>query len=269
MKKLLLLAAFCLSCGLAFAENTVVFKMDADQNALLFDGGGSFYDQEAYLGQRSYLITGRARLMSLKKINIEPDRKYRVVFNVKALGSQPANIYGGWICYDKQGKVIPSQAFHAISNSIIELEAPAAKGATSVKIKDGSKWRNRKGFYIAFNAAADGSDLPNYNFCRISGVEQKSGEWIVNLAEPLKSDYEAGTLVRQHVPGGDFFFCSDKTVMPGNWQKIESIWFVGKTIRRAASVKLVFIVNLPDKFKNSKLLIDEVEFLAEGGNISF
>ena len=269
MKKTVLFSGVLLLALTVSGAETVLYRMDADKNAKKFDGGGTIYNKEAKSGQNCYIVRGRNRLMSMNKIKIQPDKKYRASFYVKAVGESPAQIFGGWICYDKKGKVIPSEAFHSVRNSLTEVTASAAKGDKIIKIKDGSKWKKGKVYQIAFNAKKDDSDLPNYTVYGFEKVEQKDGVWQITLQKPLAFDVAGGTFVREHVKGGDFLFASNKVITPGEWQKIESIWYPGKYIRMASAVRLVLISNLDGKYKNSQILIDDLEMKMQGTNVEF
>lgn len=269
MKKIVLFSGVLfLALTAAWAE-TVLYRMDADKNAKKFDGGGTIYTKEAQSGQNCYFVKGRNRLMSMNQIKIQPDKKYRASFYVKAVGESPAQIFAGWICYDKKGKVIPSEAFHSVRNSLTEVVSAAVKGDRIVKIKDGSKWKKGKAFQIAFNAKKDDSDLPNYQVYGFEKLEKKDGVWQITLQKPLAFDVVKGTFVREHIKGGDFLFVSNKVITPGEWQKLESIWYPGKNIRRAFSVRMVLITNLAGKYKNSQILIDDLEMKMQGGNVEF
>lgn len=268
MKSMSILALTALT-GAVFAADTVLLRMDGEKK-IPFDGGGEIYTKEAYEGSGCYLVKGRTRLMSTQRIKIDPDRKYRLTMRVKAIGSKPGNLYAGWMCYTAGGKLIPTNAVNFVKGSFTELAAPAGKGAATVTIKDGSKWKSGEASFIVFDAKADNSDLPNFSFIGISKVEKKGDAWVLTLKKPLPAAYPAGTAVRDHLFGGnDFYFCCDRTVKPGEWQKVESPWIPGSQFHRGAVVRVALIVNLPDRASKAQVLIDDLEMQAHGGNVEF
>ena len=138
-------------------------------------------------------------------------------------------LYLGLQLYDKDNKRIDVITINSIPETATVLAADAKEGDTTLKIKDGAKWTNsRKDTVVAFGAKEDYSDLPNKNLIGIKKGSIKKGEdvWTLELAEPLKKAYSAGTKVRQHKNGGTYFYAVTKD-LTFDWQKVESPVFSG------------------------------------------
>ena len=266
MKKLFAIGVLFLSLALQATETTVL-SLNAENGVNGWDGGASIITDDVHLGSAAYIARGRKRLTTSKKIDIDPDNRYRVSLWLKQQGDAPSEIYCGWVCYDKAGKIIPSEAYHRVQGSFTELAAPARKGDNSIVVLNGSKWRKGKVNVVAFNAKKDESDLPNDATAgEVVDVVQEGGAWKIVLSKPLTADYPAGCGVREHLRGGDYFFHIEK-LKAGDWKRVQTNWFPGKNLRRAAFVKVVIIANLGNAFKNGSILFDDFEVIEEKTNV--
>ena len=103
-----------------------------------------------------------------------------------------------YIVYGADGKPIFAYQSYRLDKTETELAAPANAGDTTLKIKDGSKWRKGQGYYAAFNVQPDKSDLPNRDVhaSPITSVSlNEDGTWSATLANPLTKSYKVGTTV--------------------------------------------------------------------------
>ena len=267
-KQLFVLSIFIL-VGNIFGS-TIIYKMDADVNKDKFSVGKSqLYNKDSYQGKNSYFIKGRNYLLSPKILKIKPNEKYKASLYVKALGNMPSIIYAGWVCYNNDGKVIPSNAFHSVKNTITSVIETCKIGSKIIKVKDASKWKKGTIYCIAINAKKDNSDLPNYLTYPIDKIENVNNEWQIVLKNPTTVNISKETLVREHIKGGDFLFCSGKIIYPSEWEKIESIWYWGKEIRKAEAIQFVIITNLGKEFNYGQILIDNLTLKIQKGNIEF
>ena len=267
MKRLFLTCWLLAAAGL-FAADTVLLSLDAEKENG-WDGGAIITADEAHFGNAAYLAKGRKRLTSLKKIEIDGERKYRASLWLKQQGETPSEVYVGWVCYDSKGQVIPSEAYHRVSGSFTMLAAPAKQGESTILLKDASKWRKGKTCVVAFNADKGDADLPNHDTSDIvTAVEKEGDAWRVTLANPLAADYPEGCGVREHLKGGDLYFFISK-LEPGQWRQVQSPWTLGKNLRCASFVKLVIISNLATAFKDGRVLFDDVQVVTDGTNVSF
>ncbi|MDD5728698.1 MAG: hypothetical protein PHV59_09050 [Victivallales bacterium] len=107
-----------------------------------------------------------------------------------------------------------------------ELAAPAEKGATSIRVKDSSKWMriSRFNYLVAFNADPSGkqSDLPNFDTSPYLGkFTPANGFTEIELKAPLRKAYPAGTAVRLHIDRWCFGSCAGFIKLNEEWQKVQ------------------------------------------------
>lgn len=140
--------------------------------------------------------------LQFNQLNFDPKAKYTFTFDYKTVpNKKSAILYAGFFCYDKNGKQIFHHNVTHVPKSFTTLTKAVKAGDKTVAIKDGSKWR--KGTFIAFNAKANFSDLPNFEvYGYIQKAEKKGNEWILTLSNPVRKAYPAGTAIRNHRPGG-------------------------------------------------------------------
>ena len=269
MKKFLLLTAFAAGFSLGAVEPVPLQRWDAERGTIDWDGGMNVAPEAARSGNKGYLIRGKKRLTTLKSVEIDPDMKYRATIYLRSKGSEKAEIYVGYVCYDENGKIIPSQAYHRVPGSLTSLTAPAKKGDTVLYVADGAKWKKANNYTVVFNAAADESDLPNYSSIGpVKEVKAVDGKWQITLGKPLTQDYAAGTMVREHTLGGDYYFYIAQVNFT-DWKKITTGWTPGKNLRRAKKIKMVIISNLRSDCSKGEIYLDDVVFEVDGQNVSF
>lgn len=207
-----------------------------------------------------------------KKFDIDPQKKYTLKASVKAANIQnekdKSQVYVGFSVYDKKGRRINSFNSNIVPGTLTEVVEDAAKGATVIKIKDGSKFA-QKWCGIVAGAKEDLSDLPNFNYLGdVKSVESKDGAWEVTLVKPLLREVKAGTAVREHRRGGYLYTAGYKQVgkdwivmsgsisgtKAGTWNY--KIWPAG-----AAKAQIVILANwtrkdLETQFKDITLTVE-------------
>lgn len=151
-----------------------------------------------------------------KKFPVDPNKKYTVKVFCRAVNMKNEKdkslIYVGFSVFDKNGREFFSYNCNTVPGTFTEVVENAPKGATVLKIKDGSKFR-KKVTVIVTGAKADLSDLPNFNFfANVKGVASKNGVWEVTLEKPLVKDIPAGTKIREHARGGYLYSAGVKAV---------------------------------------------------------
>ena len=200
-------AAALIAAGtIAAQEQTLNTAADWNKNAALTDVDG--------------LLNAKNRtILSGKKFTVDPSKAYTIKFSVRTQNAQGYDfswVLSGFKVYDKNGREIHSIYVNPVSETLTEVVADAAKGATVIQLKDASKFRNKYVVLVA-NAKADFSDLPNYNLIgRITGVKKNGTVWEATLAKPLTKDVKAGTSVREHFSGGYLYTAGAKNVK-GDW----------------------------------------------------
>lgn len=159
--------------------------------------------------------------------------------DVKQLNDKPSYIWVGFIPYTAKGKLIGLQhGFRFSKGSLTALAAPAAKGAKTIKVENGSKWKNGKYYYAAFNAKKDMSDVPNFN---LSSMIAKVEGNTITLTKPLKKAYPEGTMLRQHRSGGTYVYTKSGKA-PAKWTSWKGKPAQGKILRKAAFISPMIMI---------------------------
>ena len=158
------------------------------------------------LGAEEVVISQAKKFFPLsKKIPVDFTKNY--TFTVKTKGGK-GKLLVCFFQYNEAQRRIGAAQVWGNADSVTELVAPAIRGASEFIVKDASKWKKpspRSGTNIvAFNAKADGSDLPNFTIdYYIKDITKlPDGTWKVEMRNPLRRSCRAGALVRQHYDGG-------------------------------------------------------------------
>ena len=142
---------------------------------------------------------------------------------------KPVQIYLGLIPADKNWKEFYFRNTGCVAGTFTVLASPLVRNTNKVVLKGIVPFK--KSAYIAFNAKADNSDLPNFQLERIKSVSTENGNTIVTLANRIRRSYPAGTSVRCHVDGPTYLYSS--VLRKGFPGKVKASGAVGK----AAKVK--------------------------------
>ena len=81
MNKWILTGCLLAAAGV-FAADAVLLSLDAEKENG-WNGGAVITTEEAHSGNAAYLARGRKRLTVLKKIDIDPERKYRDAHDIE------------------------------------------------------------------------------------------------------------------------------------------------------------------------------------------
>lgn len=151
-----------------------------------------------------------------KKFDIDPQKKYTLKLSVKAVNMQnekdKSQVYAGFTVFDQKGRRISPINCNIVPGTQTEVVEDAVKGATVIKIKDGSKFA-QQWCVIVTGAKGDLSDLPNYNYIgNVKSVGSNNGVWEVTLEKPLTRDVKAGTVIREHKRAGYLYTAGVKQV---------------------------------------------------------
>jgi len=230
-----------LSLGMANAAVIEEVKASAD-GAKKITGKLKIADID---GKKAFVSTAKGyKVYSLKKIKIDPDKKYQISVKVKQISEKPSYIWVGFLPYTAKGRLIGLQ--HGSMNtkgSFSSLSAAAAKGAKTITVKDASKWKAGKHHYVAFNAKEDMSDIPNFD---ISSMINKIEKNTITLTRPLKKAYPAGTLVRQHRSGGTYIYTKSGKA-PKAWTTWKCKPAQGEIFRKATHASPMIMIRCNDK----------------------
>lgn len=175
--------------------------------------------QNVTMADGIFKVTGSTNMMTVKKFDVDPSRTYVLKATAKTDGTEKSMFYFGFNQFDKNGRNIPCISAAIVAQTDTELVAPAKKGDTSIKVKDGSKWRVNQWFGFAYNTDPSFSDLPNFNIaqCPVKEVKQEGEAWLLTFSKPLMVDLASGTKVRQHANGG-YMYSGGYGQLTGTWK---------------------------------------------------
>ena len=182
------------------------------------------------------------RLIAEKSFNVAEGKKYIISGEFRIVGaSAPSPLYFGFVPYTADGREIGFQHYRMVARTTMgEVAQSAAPGATEIVMKKNPTWNLTKGtLLIAFNAKADGSDLPNFNIVTVKKIVQNADNTVVQLSSALKEAVPAGTSARLHGYGASFLYagCFGKKIND-QWQKFTgTITFDSGAVRWAPGTK--------------------------------
>ena len=151
--------------------------------------------------------------------------------------------------YNKDRRRIGFHNVNGAMETYTTLVKPSVKGQTSILVADASKWDfPKKGKILAFDAKADGADLPNHSLCYyIKSVAKVQGGYKIEFDRPLFFGRPAGCGVRVHRDGGAL---SSGTALPRTSplrkvfeKETSKVNPVNKLWKGTAFVKIAFLTN--------------------------
>ena len=163
---------------------------------------------------------------------------------------KPVQVYLGLIPADKNWKEFYFRNTGCVPGTFTVLAGNLVKNSDKVVLKGIVPFK--KSGYLAFNAKADNSDLPNFQLERIKSVSTENGNTIVTLAKRIRRSYPAGTAVRCHVDGPTYLYSSVlRKGFPGKVKASGVVGAVSKVKFRpgTAGVKVCILLT---PFKNAK-----------------
>ena len=207
--------------------------------------GETFSKASDWIGRRTRLSDGENGVVKVslpvhimlkpeKSVRIEPGKVYTLSGEFRYTGegsSRPLML--GFTAYNGDGRVIERVNVNRASSMLPNVAVDAPKGASSVELKgalqawakrtSGKMARTARNFRLAFGAAADGSDLPNY---RVSGpikaesvVRLPNGNWQITFDKPLEFEVKAGEAAALHHIGMSYMYIGKGKALNGEWTK--------------------------------------------------
>lgn len=168
---------------------------------------------------------GRFTVYSRPTFKVDPAATYVVSGEFRATedGDKVTLFYGFAPLNAAKKRIVGSNCMTVAKTSIGELAEAAAKGAETLKIRNAGNWKASPRYLVAFHAAADGSDIPNFNLSPVmkkDGIAKlENGDIEVSLSKPLAADYPAGTKVRLHISNGGLLYCAaSRKTLTDEWQ---------------------------------------------------
>ena len=149
-----------------------------------------------------FTVPGKTVLRSVKKIKVDPTAKYQLSGKFKSTGTPGQRLFFGFEGLNAKGLMISSPSVQLVPESETELVEDLKKGSKTALVRDASKWKNLRLSLPVFGAKKDMSDLPNSNFGPgIAKIEKLARNWQITFRTPVKRDYSAGEIIRQHYYG--------------------------------------------------------------------
>ncbi len=246
MKKLALYAVvFCLLCGLTNAAENGAAKPAFTKRPLVNAPDGF-----------TTTLTRKQRTLFLKeKIQVDPAATYQCTVNAAAAADAKGILYIGTECFDKDGKRIWPEYIYTVKESETVLAKDAAAGSKSVVVKIAKGWEGSKGKYVAFNAKADKSDLPNRTANKIVSATKEGDNVVLTLAKPLKEAYTQGTALRLHRHGAIYSNVGAKSFKVNTTFSLKTTWQATKLAPGTASFALCIYTSA-----NGEVKLSDIEF---------
>ena len=145
------------------------------------------------------------------------DNALRASFKAKNTGSVPVRIRSGYGIYTKDNTRLDGKNYLPKEDAKIAKVISAEKGESSIFVD--SELDSGKECYIALNAKADFSDIPNTNLLKISieeVIKHSDSSYEIKLKAPLTKKIEKGTPIRLHIErGGQNLYVTNKVLQPG------------------------------------------------------
>ena len=152
---------------------------------------------------------GRAMFRSKKLIAIDPAKKYTFKMTIAAPEAQKSSyMLWGLFPANAKGQLLTARTLQSYPGTFTTVVEAAPKGATAVKVKDGSKWSKSTSGLIAFDAKEDNSDIPTGKIipCSVKDIKKEGDVWVLTLRKPLTRALAANAAIRQHSDGGYYYF---------------------------------------------------------------
>jgi hypothetical protein len=247
MKKVLSVFAFLLLFSVSAQDVNLLKNGDFSRYKVNWVTNGQVKEE----GKSGVLILSAKNNLAYSRQVMEIDgNKDTLQITADISADKPVQIYLGLIPADKNWKEFYFRNTGCVAGTFTVLASPLVRNTNKVVLKGIVPFK--KSAYIAFNAKADNSDLPNFQLERIKSVSTENGNTIVTLANRIRRSYPAGTSVRCHVDGPTYLYSS--VLRKGFPGKVKASGAVGKAAKvkfrpGTAGVK-VCILLVP--FKNAK-----------------
>lgn len=157
-------------------------------------------------GAFSFELSGAytSSLISKGYLPVEPGRTYVLSARLRSFdGKLPASANMGLRMYDKDKRPIHIHHVAVCPNTATKLAAAAAAGATELLLVRPAGFVAPEFSTVAFHAADDYSDLPNFELSpEVIALAEDGDRVRLTLKAPMTKDYPAGIPVRLHLPWG-------------------------------------------------------------------
>lgn len=208
---------------LSFFQNQVSSFL-ASPGVLKVTGDMISTNSEVSIGSdNSFSVTGtQSTVLFSKKIYISDGNMLSSSFTIKNTGDKNTRIYTGYALYMKDHLQLLSRNYSYKNINKVLKVLSISEDNKSILVDSYPEWE--KGCFLAINAKADMSDVPNTSLggtiAEIKQLNDGQAEIILNkpLAEPLK----AGELVRVNGKSGTYLYTSSLLLRPGEEKQVSS-----------------------------------------------
>ena len=203
MKKVLSVFAFLLLFSVGAKEVNLLKNGDFSRYKVNWVTDGKVKEE----GKSGVLILTAKNNRAFSRQVMDIDRtKDTLQITADVSADKPVQIYFGLIPADKNWKEFYFRNTGIVAGTFTVLAENLVKNSDKVVLKGIVPFK--KSGYLAFNAKADNSDLPNFQLERIKSVSTENGNTVITLAKRIRRSYPAGTAVRCHVDGPTYIYSS-------------------------------------------------------------
>lgn len=199
-----------------------------DENPADWEGDAKPNPEIKRSGKFSYELSGHytASLISKEYLPVAPDKTYVLSARLRSLAAKtPASANMGLRMYDKDKRPIHIHHVAAIANTSTRLADAAAPGATELVLVRNADFISPEFSAVAFHAANDFSDLPNFDLSPEVIAHKEDGNRVrLTLKAPLEKAYPAGTAVRMHLPWGAPCYWVTDGWLDTEWKEITTVF---------------------------------------------
>lgn len=246
--KLSVIAALCISATPAMYAETKTFNVPSDwqQEKLLTPNGKTAMKTEM-----------STTILSKEMLTLDMKKQYFLSGSIKAAeGSPKGRLYFGFRIYDNKGVMLQCHHCQTVNGTDTELAESTEPTDTSIVVKNASKWQLHPHITIAFNTKPDQSDLPNRNIISVcpKKIEKSKDGWVIHLDRPVNMVLPAGTKIREHRRGGEFYYGIGNDKKPVLLKKSRIWWWKG-----ISKVRMLVNATCTERGKKMKLDLSGLE----------
>ncbi len=164
----------------------------------------------------------RKKEISLRQEKVQPEKVCRLSFEYRRLpGGKPGAVWAVFRLFDRQKREI--RPYHVIvrNPAIAEVAETVPAGSRTIRLNGAGSWKKTSHCALAFHARPDLSDLPNFSTFEspVENFRKEGNSCVITFKKAFPAEIAAGTLVREHRYGGEFYPWEGKT--SAQWQKAE------------------------------------------------
>ena len=182
------------------------------------------------------LVKYGSRVTASRMFEVDPGQAYLLEGEFRASG--PTVLSFGLEFFDADKKMLHAFMFSGVPGTETELAAPAKKGDTVLKVRDGSRWRHRQ--LDHYNLAVPRIDPVEYGISRgelalairkiVTNSHRRDAE--IELHKGVPCDLPAGTVVSRHCGMPPFNAVWRRPIPGGRWLRFRRLIRAGEGFSR-------------------------------------